>query len=286
MSQTGFRLIPAGKISKAVTQAIGEIYCSIDPEVREALEQAYQIEDEPLARDMLAAILENARLGPKDKVPVCQDTGTVVVIAELGCRAKIGDGGLKAALAAGIDEAWRKFYLRGSVVQDPLFARAVPATQVPFVLHLEQTRGDRLSLSLALKGGGAENTSALRMFNPTAGVDEVGEFVVQTVVAAGGKPCPPLIVGVGIGGNFESCAILAKKALLSPLNQVAEDARYRELSLAILKQINARGKGIQGMGGKTTALAVKILAAPCHIASLPVAVNIECHAHRWTRLEL
>jgi len=188
--------------------------------------------------------------------------------------------------------ACHKYYMRDSIAPDPLRGqldecedmRSETDTRLPIVLHLEQVRGDGLSLDLALKGGGAENMSALRMFNPSAKIEEIVEFVVDTVVNAGGRPCPPVIVGVGIGGNIELSAVLAKRALFT--NTDERGACYRGFEQDILQRINERGRGVMGLAGSSTALEVRILTAPCHIASLPVAVNLDCHAHRHIQVEI
>jgi fumarate hydratase subunit alpha len=278
------RVISGDEIREAVVAAIGKIYCSVDPEVVSALTRAYALETYELARDMLEAMLRNAELAPKLPLPVCQDTGSAVVFARIGTRVLIEGGDLVTILSSALAEAWDRFYLRRSIVADPLFDRSPISGTVPPVLHLEQVHGDSLELELMLKGGGAENAGALRMFNPTASLEEVEGFVADTAVAAGGKACPPVIVGVGIGGNFERCALLAKQSLLLPLGSCRGDDRLQDMSRRILRQINERGKGVQGMGGRTTALAVNIISESCHIASLPVAVNLECHAHRHARI--
>ncbi len=278
------RVISAPEISQAFIEAIGKIYCSPDPKVLSLLKSAFERETDATARDMLAAILANAEIGAAEHLPVCQDTGTVVVWAEVGQNAQIEGPCLKEILDQAAEAAWQRFHLRRSLASDPLFSRLPDPDRTPVTLHVEMTSGDRLVLHIALKGGGAENCSALRMFNPTAGVEEIEQFIVDKVVDAGGKPCPPVIVGVGIGGNFEGCALLAKKSLLLP--DLAMEPDYAELASRILNKINARGRGVQGFAGSTTALEVRILSAPCHIASLPVAVNVECHSHRCVTIEL
>ncbi len=285
------RAIPPALIRDAVLDAVGEIYCHPDAGVLELIKKSREKESDPLARDILDSILENAAIGHRDRFPVCQDTGLLVVFAELGNEAYVTGATLRETIGKAAAEAWAKHYLRDSIATDPLRGKAVGAhpdkadstpDSLPVILHLEQVPGSDLLLRFALKGGGAENCSAMKMFDPTADLSEIEDFVTRTVVSAGGKPCPPVIVGVGIGGDFEYCAVLAKKALLLNAGLEGEAFAYPELAQRILERINAEGKGAQGLGGNTTALEVRILATPCHIASLPVAVNVECHSHRAT----
>ncbi len=295
------RSISADQITKVFIDAIGEIYCQPQAEILDLLKSALDREKDEVARDMLDTIIENAEIGARDKVPVCQDTGLVIVFARLGVDAHIEGGCLQDILDSAASAAWDKYFLRRSVAEDPLLYRQKPTKDkqvsdiespfplfpfCPVILHLEQVPGNTLILDIALKGGGAENMSTLRMFNPTATPDEVEKYIVDTVVSAGGNPCPPVIVGVGIGGDFELCAVLAKKALIVPAEKRSVDDPYLRMEERILESINQLGKGVQGFAGATTALEVRILTAPCHIASLPVAVNIECHSHRCTSREI
>lgn len=286
------RRIPATLIREAVIDAIGEIYCQPQMETIDLLENALKRESDEIARDMLETILENARVGAETGIPVCQDTGLVIVFARMGAQVQIEGGTLRGIIESAAAEAWNKNYLRDSIAWDPLRGRASsekkgsdsdkPSTKeyLPVILHMEQVEGVELRLDICLKGGGAENCSALKMFNPTASIEEIEEFIMETVVKAGGKPCPPVIVGIGIGGDFELCAQIAKKALVCGRETEIGDEGLRKMEHRILDKINQRGRGVQGLAGKTTALEVRILTAPCHIASLPVAVNVECHSHR------
>ncbi len=286
------RHIPARLIREAVIDAIGEIYCRPQADTVEFIQKALQRETDEIARDMLTTILDNARIGAQRGVPVCQDTGLVVVFAQIGCSIQLDGGTLREIIESAAAHAWEKYYLRDSIAMDPLrgqndprqkySGKPSPKSSLPVILHIEQDKSDKLHLHICLKGGGAENCSALKMFNPTATLDEVEDFVVDTVVKAGGKPCPPVIVGVGIGGDFELCALLAKKALVVNQSGKEKGERGKQMEQRILEKINQRGKGVQGFAGSTTALEVRILKAPCHIASLPVAVNVECHSHRCT----
>ncbi|MGC9361317.1 MAG: fumarate hydratase [Candidatus Syntrophosphaera sp.] len=286
------RTIPATLIREAVIDSIGEIYCQPHMQTIDLLQKALKRESDEIARDMLGTILENARVGAETGIPVCQDTGLLIVFARIGVQVQIEEGTLRGIIESAAAEAWKKYYLRDSIAWDPLRGRASseengsglerPSSKeyLPVILHMEQVEGDELRLDICLKGGGAENCSALKMFNPTATIDEIEGFVVDTIVKAGGKPCPPVIVGVGIGGDFELCAQLAKKALVCGREHESGDEKLRNMEHRILDKINQKGRGVQGFAGKTTALEVRILMAPCHIASLPVAVNVECHSHR------
>lgn len=276
--------ISARKIQAELVRAFGQIYCSPAPEVLHLLQQALDTERDEIACDMLSDILENDRIAAAEGLPACQDTGLPVIFAQLGCEVLLEGGCLREILEAAAAEAWQQFFLRRSIVSDPLFDRRPEAKKVPLILHLSQVQGDKLILDIGLKGGGAENTSALKLFEPTASAEEVEEFIVETVVNSGGRSCPPVLVGVGIGGNFELCAVLAKQALFSCEDE--PDPAYRAMAASILAKINARGRGVQGFAGATTALSVQILSAPCHIASLPVAVNLDCHCHRHFRVVL
>ncbi len=284
------RTVSAAAIKAQVISGIGEIFCRPTQETAELLRRAMDSENNEIARDMLAAILRNHTIAAQEELPLCQDTGLLIVFAELGSEVLIVDGVLERIISEAAHEAWREFRLRDSIATCPgrnsLAVSGIQDTAVncedrtlPIILHLEQVPGDKLILRLALKGGGAENCSALKMFLPGAAPEEIEEFVVQTVLVAGGKPCPPVWVGVGIGGDFEVCAILAKRALLLTEPKDPDLVRMEE---RILKRINQLGKGVMGIAGSTTALKVSILTRHRHIASLPVAVNLDCHAHRAT----
>lgn len=280
------RIIPLEQLQNAIIDAIGRVYCRANEDVIAALREARDIESHPQALDMLQAMLDNADISSREKIPTCQDTGTVVVFAQLGAEVMLSRGNWQSAIDAALEVAWEKYYLRQSMVRDPLFERVNCGNRFPCELHISVCDGDSASFQIGLKGGGAENMSRLKMFTPTAALSEIEDFIVESVVSAGGRPCPPVIVGVGIGGNFESSASLAKRALFLPLKQQHEIPEYRDMEDRLLQRINAEGHGIMGIAGKTSALAVHILTAPCHIASLPVAVNLDCHAHRCTEFTL
>jgi fumarate hydratase subunit alpha len=255
-------------------------------DVLNALEKAVQKESHPQAAKILKQLIENARIASEEKIPLCQDTGLAVVFAEQGAEVaiKLGDGEdevtLSDAINAGVKAAYEKGFLRKSVVADPLNNRVNIGTNTPAVIHYNIVPGDRLKLTIMVKGGGCENKSQFRMFRPTAERSEVIDWIVNVVKKAGADACPPFIVGIGIGGDFELSCLLSKEALLRDLGHRNNDEYYAQLETDILSRINALGLGPQGLGGDTTALAVSVETAPCHIASLPVAINIECHSHR------
>ena len=249
-------------------------------DVEEALKNAFASESNPLAKELIRQCLENAEIARSENMPICQDTGFAVFFVEMGTMVRINGGTIYEAVTEGTRRGYRDGFLRKSIVTDPLFKRKNTTDNTPPIIHLTQVPGDRIDVILAPKGGGSENMSALKMLKPSDGRAGVVDFVVNSVVNAGGNPCPPVIVGVGIGGTFEQSALLAKKALLRKVGTPSEDAEYADLEREILEKINASGVGPQGLGGDTTALAVHINHFPCHIASLPVAVNINCHAAR------
>lgn len=222
---------------------------------------------------------ENARVAKTENLPLCQDTGIAVFFVEIG-RDVYFEGDIYAALNKAVAMAYKENYLRASVVSDPLFERKNTKNNAPAVIHTDIVKGDKIKITFLPKGAGSENMSASAMLNPSAGPEAVAEFVANTVFKAGSNPCPPVVVGVGVGGTFDYSALLAKRALLRPLGKHNKDKRYAALEKEILGRINKLGVGPQGFGGKTTALAVNIEFAPCHMASLPVAINIGCHVHR------
>jgi fumarate hydratase subunit alpha len=254
-------------------------------DVLESLQHAADTETDSRAKHILSLLLENAKVAERELYPLCQDTGLAVIFVEQGNEVFV-EGGLAEAINEGVKEGYEAGFLRKSVVADPLFSRVNTGTNTPAVIHTTFVPGDQLQLSMMFKGGGCENRSQCRMLTPGQGWEGVEEFVLEVVRRAGADACPPFVVGVGIGGNFEVCCLLAKKALLRPLNRVHPVAAYAALEANLLKKINNLGIGPQGMGGKTTALGVLIETFPCHIASLPVAVNIECHSHRHGRCAL
>ena len=277
--------IPSQTIIRTVADLCVRTCHELPPDVRKALARAAETETSPLAREILGQLLRNADLSVARQLPLCQDTGLTVVFVERGLEVRI-EGSLDEAVQAGVRQGYDEGYLRKSVVADPLKARTNTGTNLPAVIHCTEVPGDRLTLTVMAKGGGCENKSQFRMFRPTTPVEEILAWIASVATGAGADACPPLIVGVGIGGNFERCCELSKRALLRDLDRAHADPYYADLERTLLQRINASGVGPQGLGGDTTALAVLIETAPCHIASLPVAVNIECHSHRHRRAVL
>lgn len=266
-----------------VTEAIARLCISsnyeLPTDVLEALKKAVELEEAPLGKEILNKLIENAQIAASEGFPICQDTGLVIVFIELGQEVRLVGGDFYEAIQAGVRQGYQKGYLRKSIVNDP-FIRLNTDDNTPAIVYLTVVPGDKLKISLMTKGGGAENMSRLAMFAPSEGIEGVKRFVVDTVKKAGANPCPPIIIGVGIGGNFEYSAYLAKKALLRKIGDHNPQPEVAKLETELLELVNKTGIGPQGLGGKVTALAVNIETAPCHLASLPVAVNIQCHAAR------
>ena len=280
------RTIAFEQISKTIETLCVAACHELPPDVVQALERAAGKESNPRAAAILRQLLENARLAVQDMVPLCQDTGLTVVFVEQGAEVTIAAPGgpghqtLVDAINEGVRIGYGTGYLRKSIVTDPLGTRVNTGTNTPAIVHLSLVPGDRLKLTVIAKGGGCENKSQFRMFRPTAEPVQVADWIVDVVQDTGADACPPYIVGVGIGGNFEYSCLLSKKALLRHLGEPNAEPFYAQMERDLLGRINALGLGPQGLGGDTTALGVLIETAPCHIASLPVAVNIECHSHR------
>lgn len=249
-------------------------------DVQRALEESLQIEESSTGKMIIEQILENAEIASKQRVPMCQDTGVAVFFVELGQEAQVVGGDFAEAINEGVRQGYREGYLRKSMVNDPLFDRKNTEDNTPAIIHTRIVPGDRLKITGAPKGAGSENMSAIRMMKPADGVEGAKDFVVECVERSGGNPCPPVIVGVGIGGTFEKCAEIAKRALLRELGKHSADSRFASLERELKEKINDLGIGPMGLGGRVTALAVHIESFPCHIGSLPVAVNIQCHAAR------
>ena len=244
-----------------------------------SLQNAHNKEESPLGKEVIAQILENAEIGKNEQVPVCQDTGFAVVFVEIGQEVIIEGQSLQEAINEGVRRGYKNGYLRKSIVKSPL-DRVNTGDNTPAVIHTDIVPGDKLKITFIAKGGGCENMSRTAMLTPAQGRDGVIDFVVNTVKDAGANPCPPIIVGVGLGGTFEYVTLLSKKAILRPVGSHNKDNNTANLEADLLEEINKLGIGPQGFGGKITALAVHVETYPCHIASLPVAVNIECHSHR------
>ena len=280
------KTIPYEKIVDTVQQLCIDSNYELPEDVATALKSAAKKETDTRAAGICEKLIENAKIAHSDRIPLCQDTGLAVVFVEQGSEVIIEPAKTKAkatlpdAINEGVAKGYEKGLLRKSVVAEPLNERKNTETNTPAVIHHTVVGGDKLSITVMTKGGGCENKSRFRMFNPTENKNTIADWIVDVVRQAGADACPPFVVGVGIGGDFESCCLLSKKALLRNLGEKNSDKFYEELETKLLTAVNALGLGPQGLGGKTTALAVHIKTAPCHIASLPVAVNIECHCHR------
>jgi fumarate hydratase subunit alpha len=253
-------------------------------DVLQAFSAARENEEAPIGREIMDLLIENARIAKDESIPMCQDTGFAVFFVELGEAVRIVDGTLIAALNEGVRQGYGEGYLRKSICHP--FTRKNTGDNTPAVVHVDLVPGERLKIIFAPKGGGSENMSRVTMLRPSDGKKGIKDFVVTRVKESGANPCPPTVVGVGIGGTFEKAALLAKKALLRPLGSASPDPELAAFEQEIFEAINNLGIGPQGFGGRTTSLAVHIEMFPCHIASLPVAVNINCHAHRHTEVIL
>ena len=273
------REIDVAQITAAIAKLCLDANFNLGEDVLASIQGALQAEPSPTGRNALEQVLVNAEIARDEQVPMCQDTGYAVVFVELGQDVHLVGGDLYVAINEGVRQGYVDGYLRKSIVADPL-NRVNTKDNTPAIIHLELVPGDRVKLVVAPKGGGSENMSAVKMLKPADGVKGVADFVVDTISKAGSNPCPPVVVGVGIGGTFEKVAYLAKKALLRKIGVPNADPFYAGLERDLLEKINKLGIGPQGYGGQTTALAVHIETCPAHIASLPAAVNINCHAAR------
>jgi len=279
------RTISASRITQTVAELCIRANYDLPSDVEQAIEEAITLEESPVGREILGQLLENARIARTDGLPICQDTGFAVVFAEVGQDLHITGGDLAEAIQEGVRRGYEEGYLRKSVVAHPI-KRVNTGDNTPAVIHFDIVPGDRLRLAIAPKGAGSENMSAVKMLKPSEGSEGVKHFVVETVAAAGANPCPPIIVGVGLGGTMEKAAFLAKKALLRKLGQKSANPTDAALEAELLDLINGTGIGPSGLGGRITALAVQVESYPCHIAGLPVAVNIQCHAARHAEVTL
>lgn len=280
------RTIDASQITAAVAKLAVDANYYLSDDMRSALETAREQEESPLGKTILGQLVENACIARDEQVPICQDTGMAVVFIEVGQDVHITGGSLVDAVNDGVAKGYTEGYLRKSVVAEPLFNRKNTGNNTPAVLHTSIVPGDKIKITLAPKGFGSENMSALKMFKPSDGLPAIKKFLVDTVFNAGSNPCPPIVIGMGIGGTMEKAAYLAKKALLRPVDQRSSQAEYAKLEQELLTLVNETGVGPQGLGGRVTALAVNIEYYPTHIAGLPVAININCHATRHAEVEL
>ena len=278
------REVATRDITAAVEKLFLDAAFDLSNSMTERLECAARDEVSPMGRAVLEELLENARIARTERVPMCQDTGLAVVFAQIGQDVHVVGGSLEEAVAQGVKSAYREGYLRKSCC-DPL-TRANTGDNTPPILHVWLVPGEGIRIRAMAKGGGSENCSEVRMLSPSQGVEGVKTFVLDMVKRGGANPCPPIIVGVGVGGNFETSALLSKEALMVPFGERNTDSRLAVLELDMLQAINGLGIGPAGYGGLVTALDVHVKMLPCHIASLPVAVNIQCHAHRIQEITL
>lgn len=279
------RDINVSEITNLVEKLCIEANTILSSDIKKCLETRSQEEESPLGRGILNTLIENAEIAKAECAPMCQDTGMTVVFVTIGQDVHIVGGFLEDAINQGVRQGYTKGFLRKSVVKDPL-DRVNTGDNTPAVIHYEMVPGDTFKITVAPKGFGSENKSQLKMLTPSQGVEGVKDFIVQVVSEAGANPCPPIIVGVGIGGTLERCAYLSKKALLRPVGSLNEKKELNELEKELLERINKLGIGPAGFGGRTTAMAVHVLTNATHIAGLPVSVNIGCHATRHADGEL
>jgi len=277
--------IHVDKIRDSVKKLCIDANYFLPADVKGAIVNAQTKETWPVAKDILEKILENVDVSKVENAPMCQDTGMACVFIEIGQDVHVAGGSIEDAVNEGVRLGYAEGYLRKSVVGDPL-NRVNTGDNTPAVIYYDIVPGDRLNIMVAPKGFGSENMSQIKMLKPADGIEGVKEFILKTVKEAGPNPCPPMVVGVGIGGTFDRAAVLAKKALIRSLSERNEDPFYRDLEEELLQKINDLGIGPQGFGGKTTALAVNIETFPTHIAGLPVAVNINCHVTRHKEITL
>lgn len=277
--------INVSKITEVVKNMCIDSNYYLTHDVKEKIESAYKQEKWPMAKEILEKILTNIDIAKKEEMPICQDTGMACVFVEIGQDVHIIGGNLKDAINEGIRQGYNEGFLRKSVVKDPL-DRINTMDNTPAIIYYDIVEGDKLKIKVAPKGFGSENMSQLKMLKPADGLEGIKDFVLKVVKEAGPNPCPPIVVGIGIGGTFDKAANLAKKALVRPLNEKNNNEFYANLEKELLKEVNELGIGPQGFGGKTTALAVNIETYPTHIAGLPVAVNINCHVTRHAEIEL
>ena len=277
------REIKVKDLSLKIEEMLLDACENIPNNILDALRKAVNDEESPLGKEVITKIIENDELAKNKHLPICQDTGVVVCFLEVGYDVHF-DGDVYEAINEGVANAYTKGYLRKSVVKHPL-DRVNTRNNTPAITHIKLVPGDKVKIHVAPKGGGSENMSLVKMLIPADGVEGIKKLVLDTVFNGGGKPCPPIIVGLGIGGNLEKSALLAKEALMREIDDVNDDPILSNLEKELLDEINKLGVGPMGFGGKVTCLAVKINAYPCHIASLPVAINIQCHASRHKSFE-
>lgn len=279
------REIRASEITKQVSQLCQSANFDLGEDILSALKDSVSRESSPLARDILDQIITNAMIAKEERVPICQDCGIAVFFVEIGQDVHVVGGNITDAINEGVRLGYSEGFLRKSIVESPI-RRVNTGDNTPAVIHYDIVPGDRLRIMFAPKGAGSENMSQLKMLNPADGLPGIKSFVLNCVKEAGPNPCPPIVVGVGIGGTFEKSAMMAKKALFRPIDKPNPDEDIKRLERELLDEINSLGIGPAGLGGSTTALAVLIEVFPCHIGSLPVAVNINCHASRHKEITI
>lgn len=279
------REICAETITQRVREACIDACCNLPEDVLEALKRSREIEESAAGRDVLDQLVENAEIARTRQMPICQDTGFAIVFVEIGQDAHVVGGSLYDGINEGVRQGYEQGYLRKSIARHPL-DRKNTGDNTPAVIHTEIVPGDRVTITIAPKGGGSENMSAAKMLTPADGFEGVKRFVLDTVKSAGSNPCPPIIVGIGLGGTIEKAALLSKKALLRRVGDPSANAKDAQIERELLAAVNDTGVGPSGYGGRVTALAVHVESYPCHIASLPVAVTLQCHAARHASLSI
>ncbi len=273
------RLINTEQITGIVEKLCIDANYNLGDDLITSLRNSLEKEESPLGKEVIIQLLENAEIGRKEQVPVCQDTGFAIIFIELGQEVVLAGEDLREAVNEGVRRGYKSGLLRKSIVKNPI-DRINTGDNTPAVIHTDIVPGDKLKITFDAKGGGCENMSRSAMLTPAQGREGVINFVIDTVKSAGANPCPPIIMGVGLGGTFDYSTLLAKRAILRPVGSKNSDKTIASLEIELLEKINKLGIGPQGLGGRITALAVQVETFPCHIASLPVAVNIECHSHR------
>ena len=273
------REIEVSKLTDLVERLCIDANTHLPNDVKCAIQNCRACEDSEIARNILDNIIENYGIADNENVPICQDTGMACVFVEIGQDVHFTGGDFNEAIHEGVRRGYTNGYLRKSVVKDPV-RRGNTGDNTPAMIYTEIVPGEKVTVTLAPKGFGSENMSAIRMFKPSAGLQGIKDFILETVEAAGPNPCPPMVIGVGIGGTFDKCALLAKKALLRPVDSENPDPFYADLEKEMLEKVNALGIGPQGFGGRTTAIGLNIETLPTHIAGMPCAININCHVTR------
>lgn len=287
-AETGVRVreVHVDEIAKAVEQLCQTATHELPEDVVAGLRKAHETEKSPLAKQVLVEILENVDISKRELIPLCQDTGTTVVMLDIGQDVHLVGGSLQEAVNRGVGKGYTEGYLRASIVEHPFSTRVNTKDNTPAVIHTEIVPGDRVGVTVVPKGGGCENMSRFQIMLPSRGKEGITEFVLRTIEESGGNPCPPLVVGVGVGGSSEYAMYLAKKAIVRPVGQHSADPEVAEFERELLEKVNALGVGPQAVGGTNTAMAVNIETYPTHITSLPVAVNLQCHSARSKHIEL